>query len=479
MLPAMNSNRAKKQVVHNNSGSISLSIFREYDIRGVVGKTLTEKDAFNIGRAFATLVIRSGKGNVIAVGRDGRISSPDMEKNLIDGLRAAGADVISIGLGPSPMLYFAVHTLKASGGVMVTGSHNPKDHNGFKFMLGGDSLHGDQIRSLAILINNNDLLEGKGGLTKKEIKESYVNTLISAYSGKRDLKIAWDSGNGAAGEIVELICKKLPGKHILLNTKIDGTFPSHHPDPTVPENLKQLVKAVESEKCDVGVAFDGDGDRLGVVDTKGRMITGDQMLVIFAREILQKHPKATIIADIKASKVFIDEVKKLGGNPLVWKAGHSLIKTKMKETGAILAGEMSGHFFIKDNYFGFDDGPYAAVRLLSLLAKSRLSITEIYDSMPVMHNTPEYRIACPEDKKFNVIENIRRRLKSRNANFLDIDGVRVENTNGWWLVRASNTQPAISARCEAVSKQALTQIMEELKSELAQEGLSLDNTVGH
>lgn len=454
------------------------SILREYDIRGIVGETLTPEDALFIGKAFGTMVLQQSTDRRICVGFDGRLSSPEMEEALVKGLLSTGAEVIRIGLGPTPMLYFAARTLQAAGAVMVTGSHNPANHNGFKFMVGKGSLHGAGIQALGELIEAGKFLNGSGSIHFESFQEQYVATLRHAFDAsksKKNLTVAWDAGNGATGKVIESLCKRLPGKHILINTEIDGTFPEHHPDPTVAANLEQLIQTVVAHRCDVGIAFDGDGDRIGVVDPQGRIIWGDQMMVFFARDLLKRHPGATIIADVKASQVFFDEVAKAGGTPLMWKTGHSLIKSKMMETGALLAGEMSAHLFFADEYFGYDDGVYAAIRLLRILATGENSLADMLNSLPIAYNTPEIRIDCQENRKFLVIEEVRERLKVAGIHTNAIDGVRVTTNEGWWLLRASNTQPALVARCEASSAESLERLKHLLKTQLAASGITLSD----
>ncbi|OYV34792.1 MAG: phosphomannomutase, partial [Acidocella sp. 20-61-6] len=382
------------------SHEFSASSLREYDIRGIVGKTLHEADAFAIGRVFASIVLERG-GKTIAVGRDGRLSSPAMEAALIEGLTASGAEVIAVGQGPTPMLYFAAFTTPTDGAVMVTGSHNPPDYNGFKMMLGKKPFFGKDILDLGRRAAAGEVVpEAKGAVTQKDVSEAYVARLLQDWDGTRELSIVWDNGNGAAGDILQKLVKKLPGRHKVLNGTIDGSFPAHHPDPTVPKNLEQLIDAVRKEGADVGVAFDGDADRIGLVDNEGNILFGDQFLVLMARDVLREHPGATIIADVKASQVLFDEVAKAGGKPLMWKTGHSLIKSKMAETGAPLAGEMSGHIFYNDKWYGFDDALYAAVRVLGVIARMEESVGAFHASLPHVVNTPELRFDCAEDRKF-------------------------------------------------------------------------------
>ncbi len=448
------------------------TILREYDIRGTVPTTLGVKDARVIGRAFGT-ILREADGRTAAVGYDGRLSSPALEEALVDGLAAAGVDVTRIGRGPTPMLYFAAHTLATDAGLMVTGSHNPPEHNGVKLVLGGKPFFAADIQRLGARALKGDFAEGSGKVTKKSVLVDYVARLLKDYRpGKTPPAVAWDAGNGATGEALALLVRGLPGRHVLLNEVIDGRFPAHHPDPTVEANLKQLNAAVADEKCDLGIAFDGDGDRLGVVDGKGRVLWGDQLLVILAAEVLADNPGATVIADVKSSKLFFDEIRRMGGRPLMWKAGHSHIKNKMAETGAPLAGEMSAHIFFKHRYYGYDDALYAAVRLLAALNRAGESLAALYDRLPKLVNTPEMRIDCAEDRKFKVIEEAKKRLAGRkDAAVHDIDGVRVETKDGWWLLRASNTQAALVARCESTTAEGLMRLTQELKAELAKSGV--------
>ncbi len=449
------------------------SILREYDIRGIYGKTLTTADAHAIGAAFGS-VLRLDGGKQVAVGWDGRLSSPALAEALVGGLASTGIDVIRIGLGPTPMLYFAVHHLAADGGVMVTGSHNPADYNGFKMMRGTASFWGREIRALGERAAAGDLAQGRGRIVDRALRDAYVQRLIAGFgAGSRRLKVAWDPGNGAMGEVLGELVTRLPGEHIVINATIDGRFPAHHPDPTVPANLAQLRALVARERCDLGIAFDGDGDRIGVVDSLGRIIWGDQLLCLLARDVLAERPGATIIADVKASQVLFEEVARLGGQPLMWKTGHSIIKAKMKETGAPIAGEMSGHIFFADHWYGFDDALYAALRLLSFLARSPASLDALRDELPAVVNTPELRFSCPESRKFAVVEEVRARLLAEGARFDDVDGVRVRNDRGWWLLRASNTQDVLVARCESSSEQGLAALRGALERQLVASGIAL------
>jgi phosphomannomutase len=456
------------------SHSFHPSSLREYDIRGIVGETLHEADAFAIGRVFASIVIGAG-GKTVAVGRDGRLSSPALEAALIEGLTASGAEVIAIGEGPTPMLYFAAFTTPTDGAVMVTGSHNPANYNGFKMMLGKKPFFGKDILNLGARAAAGDVVpEAKGSVTRKDVSEPYIARLLKDWDGEKKLSIVWDNGNGAAGDVLVKLLEKLPGKHKILNGKIDGTFPAHHPDPTVAKNLEQLIAAVKKEGADVGVAFDGDADRIGLVDNEGHILFGDQFLILMARDVLAERPGSTIIADVKASQVLFDEIAKAGGKPLMWKTGHSLIKSKMAETGAPLAGEMSGHIFYNDKWYGFDDALYAAVRVLGVIARMGETVGQFRASLPVVVNTPELRFDCAEDRKFAVVTEVAERLKASGDKVSDTDGVRVSTEDGWWLLRASNTQAVLVARCESGSEAGLGRLKAELAGQLAASGLAPD-----
>lgn len=448
------------------------TVLREYDIRGIVGETIGEDDARAVGRSFGTVVARNG-GTKVAIGYDGRLSSPAMAAALEEGLRQAGIEVLRVGRGPTPMLYYAVYALEADGGVMVTGSHNPPDYNGFKMMLGHAAFYGEAIAELGTIAASGAFAKGQGGASDAPIFDDYVERLLQDYRGDRALTIAWDAGNGAVGEAMVALTKRLPGKHTLLNETIDGTFPNHHPDPTVEANLDQLKAAVRAGGCDLGVAFDGDGDRIGAIDGQGRVLWADQLMVLFAGEILSERPGETIIADVKASSVLFDEIARLGGQPLMWRTGHSLIKAKMRETKAPLAGEMSGHVFFADKYYGFDDALYAAVRLIGIVSRSDESLAAIHDRLPVVVNTPEIRFDCEEARKFAIVDEVRQRLADAGADVNDIDGVRVNTEDGWWLLRASNTQAVLVARCEAKDEAGLARLKSQLAEHLQRCGVDL------
>ena len=447
------------------------SLLREYDIRGIVNETLFEADALIIGKIFGTRVLENN-GRSVAIGRDGRHSSIQMETALVEGLQSVGVDAYTIGECPTPQLYYATHTLKMGGGIMVTGSHNPPNYNGFKMMLGTRPFFGSDIKDMAKTAATGDYRSGLGKVIKTDIFFNYIDRLLLNINLKKQLSIVWDCGNGSAGPAVEALCKRLRGKHKILFSEVNGDFPNHHPDPTVEENLETLIASIKSENADLGIAFDGDGDRIGVVDNHGEIIWGDQLLAILAEDVLVERNGATIIGDVKASKVLFDQIAKLGGKPLMWKTGHSLIKTKMNEVDAPLAGEMSGHIFFRDKYFGFDDALYAAVRIIELLDKRDEKLSSIRAKLPRMVNTPELRFDCAEDEKFIVVEKAKNYLQNKgNVSVSTIDGVRVSGTHGWWLLRASNTQAALVARCEADTPKNLDLIKKELKDLLENIGI--------
>ncbi len=451
--------------------TLSSEILRAYDIRGRVDVDLTVDDLFAIGRAFAVEMQNVGATSA-AVGFDGRLSSPSLAAALIEGLTASGIDVFDVGCGPSPMLYFANYHLETDAGLMITGSHNPPDYNGLKMTLQGRAFFGDDILRLGEHAANGDFVDGNGNCEKRSVFDAYVNRLAEEFRGAKSLRVAWDPGNGASGDVISALTAKLPGTHFLINEVIDGTFPAHHPDPTVEKNLEQLKAAVSENACDLGVGFDGDGDRVGVVDSHGRVLWGDQLLTVLAREVLADLPGAPILCDVKASRVFFDEIRRLGGEPVMWKAGHSHIKSKMQEIGAPLAGEMSAHIFFKHRYYGYDDAPFAAVRLLSVLATGDESVADIIDAMPVMHNTPEVRFDCPDERKFKIVDEIVERVKARpGVEYFDMDGIRVELPDGWWLLRASNTQAMLVVRCESATMEGLAALKDDVCAELQASGI--------
>ena len=452
---------------------------REYDIRGVVGRTLHLGDAFAIGRCFGSVVARGG-GRTVAVGYDGRLSSPDMAGALADGLKASGMEVLRVGRGPTPMLYFAATTLATDGAVMVTGSHNPPDYNGFKMMLGRKAFFGADIQELGRMAMAGDVVaEGQGTDRAVDVAEDYIARLVQDWDGgDRQLKVVWDNANGAAGEVLQRLVQRLPGRHTVLNATIDGRFPAHHPDPTIARNQEQLIAAVREQGADLGIGLDGDADRIGVVDDGGGMLFGDQLMVVLARDVLRTHPGATIIADVKASQVLYDEIARAGGHPMMFKTGHSLIKAKMAEIGAPFAGEMSGHIFYADRWYGFDDALYVAVRLLGIVARMDGTLSAVRLAMPQVVNTPELRFNCDDTRKFAVVQEVAARLRARHADLNDIDGVRVLTPDGWWLLRASNTQAVLVARAEARDEAGLERLKAALVEQLLASGLEAPDFSG-
>jgi phosphomannomutase len=451
---------------------------REYDIRGIIGETLGAEDAYAIGRGFATLLGKAG-GKAVAVGYDGRVSSPMLEEALVRGITDAGLDAVRIGMGPTPMLYYAEAVLdEVDGGIEITGSHNPANYNGFKMVFQGRPFFGADIQELGRIAAAGEWASGQATSSTLDIMDRYVARIAEAAPSKA-FRIGWDAGNGAAGPVIERLVKMLPGEHHLLFVDVDGQFPNHHPDPTDEANLVDLKALVAEKKLDFGLAFDGDGDRIGAIDGEGRVIWGDQLLQIFAEDVLSEVPGATIIADVKASQALFDRVKELGGAPLMWKTGHSLIKSKMKETGSPLAGEMSGHIFFKHDYYGFDDAIYAALRLMRASAKLGKSVTELRSAMPEMINTPEMRFQVDESRKFAVIDEVLARLSADGADVNNTDGARVNTPDGWWLLRASNTQDVLVARAEASSEAGLERLMAQIDAQLAASGLERGEQAGH
>ncbi len=445
------------------------TIIRAYDIRGVYDKTLKDKDAQVIGNLFGLTV---GNGKTVNVGYDGRISSLNLKNNLIDGLLESGVNVNEIGLCPTPLMYFSCFHTDSEGGIMVTGSHNPKDHNGFKFVLNNLPFYGEQLKKMCLTGNNYSIINEKGKKEILDFKDEYIKRLIKDLNQKKKINIVWDAGNGSAGEIMRKISEKIQGKSILLFDEIDGNFPNHHPDPSEPDNLQSCIKTLKENKFDLGIAFDGDGDRIGIIDDKGRILSGDKILLIFAYDLLEKQ-KASIIGDVKCSQVLFDEVKRMGGNPIMSKTGHSHIKVNMKKYSAKLAGEMSGHIFFADKYYGFDDALYAAIRIIDILCNKSESLSQIVDKIPEVFNTPEIRIDCDDKEKFLIVDKISSNLENSIHSFSKVDGVRVNSKDGWWLLRASNTQPVLVLRCESLSKDGLVKQMSFAKEELGKVNQSL------
>ncbi|SDF75729.1 phosphomannomutase [Limimonas halophila] len=448
------------------------SILRAYDVRGIVGETLTTGDARALGRAFATTIRREG-GARVALGYDGRLSSPDLAAAVADGLCAGGVDVLDIGRGPTPMLYFAVHETEADGGIQVTGSHNPPEHNGFKLMRGLETLHGDAIQELGRIAAEGAYTDGSGQRHAMPVHDRYVARVLADAPGRGGLRVAWDPGNGATGAVLAEVLAGLPGEHHVINGEVDGRFPAHHPDPTVPENLEQLRATVQERGCDLGFAFDGDGDRLGVVDRQGRVLWGDEIMLLIARDILADRPGAPIIADVKASRVLFDGIAEAGGEPVMGRTGHSLVKAEMRRRSAPFAGEMSAHLFFADRWYGFDDGLYAAVRVLDILARTDQDLAAFKDSLPAVANTPEIRIPCDGSRKWAAIAEAEQRLAEAGAQVTAIDGVRVDTADGWWLLRASNTQDVLVARCEGWDADALERLKAAVSDQLTRSGVAV------
>jgi phosphomannomutase len=466
------------------SHSFDPTTLREYDIRGIIGETLGADDARAIGRGFATMLREAG-GKKVAVGYDGRLSSPMLEHALIEGLNSSGCDVVRIGMGPTPMLYYAEASAEeVHGGIQITGSHNPANYNGFKMVFMGRPFFGKDILEIGRRAEAGEWADGSGTVETREVLDEYIERLLTGLEGidhetLAGLRIGWDAGNGAAGPAIEALTARLPGEHHLLFTEVDGSFPNHHPDPTDPANLEDLKRLVADKNLDFGVAFDGDGDRIGAIDSQGRIIWGDQLLMIYAEDLLARMPGATVIADVKASRALFERVAELGGKPLMWKTGHSLIKSKMKETGAPLAGEMSGHVFFAEQYYGYDDALYAAIRLIAASARLGRSVTELRGAMKEMVNTPELRFQVDEARKFAAIEEVKQRLAGTDAQVDGTDGVRVTTPDGWWLLRASNTQDVLVARAESESQAGLDRLLAQIDEQLAASGLERGEQAGH
>lgn len=445
---------------------VSPYIFREYDIRGRVGIDFTPEVVKEIGKAYGTLVRRKG-GKKVACGRDGRLSSPLLQQNLIEGILETGVDVVEIGMCPTPVMYFSLFTLEGlDGGIQVTGSHNPPEFNGLKICIGKDTLFGEQIQEIRKIIENGDYEKGRGSLEQKDVLSSYIEYVSQNIKLKRSLKVALDPGNGVCALTAPEIFKRLGCEVECLFCEIDGNFPHHFPDPVVPENLRFLKERVLSKGYEVGFGYDGDGDRLGVVDEKGNIIWGDELLVIFAKELLKKHPQAKIIGEVKCSRILYESIAKFGGIPIMWKTGHSLIKNKMKEEKAILAGEMSGHIFFGDRWFGFDDGVYASLRLSEILSESDKPLSAYLEELPKMYSTPEIRKECPDEIKFQVVNKLVRTFKEEGLQVIEVDGARIEFKEGWALVRASNTQPVLVLRFEAENEAFLKELQDRVYSTL-------------
>ena len=470
------------------SHTFDATVLREYDIRGIIGETLGPDDARAIGRTFGSMLREAG-GRTVAVGYDGRVSSPMLCHALIEGLNGAGCDVVNVGMGPTPMLYFAeASNEEVDGGIQITGSHNPANYNGFKMVFQGRPFFGEDIQELGRRAASGEWSDGTGEVEERDIMGAYIDRLLTGLGGVDEgalskMRVGWDAGNGAAGPALEKLVARMPGEHHTLYTEVDGNFPNHHPDPTVEANLEDLKALVAEKNLDFGVAFDGDGDRIGAIDGEGRVIWGDQLLMIYAEDLLKargdRWSGATIIADVKASGALFEHVGKCGGKPLMWKTGHSLIKSKMKETGSPLAGEMSGHVFFADDYYGYDDALYAGVRLMASAARLGKSVTQLRGDMPQMINTPEMRFQVDESRKFAAVDEVKERLSNTDADVNGTDGVRVNTADGWWLLRASNTQDVLVARAESDSEEGLERLMAQIDEQLGLSGLERGESVGH
>ncbi|MFN2427686.1 MAG: phosphomannomutase/phosphoglucomutase [Candidatus Binatia bacterium] len=453
-------------------------IFREYDIRGVAGVDYDEEFSELLGRAFASMLLERGITRT-AVGRDCRLSSPAQCAALKKGIRGAGVDVIDVGMCATPLLYFAVPHLELTAGVEVTGSHNPPDHNGFKLVVGNATIYGDDIRDLARRIEECNFPEGDGGEEAYSIGPAYRGFMAEHFGPKAGgLKVVVDSGNGTGGPVAPGVYRSMGCDVTELFSEPDGTFPNHHPDPTVAENMVDLIAKVRETSADLGIAFDGDSDRIGIVDGEGRIIWGDEMLVLFARDILARNPGATIVSEVKCSQRLYADIEARGGKGIMWKAGHSLLKAKMRETGALLGGEMSGHIFFADRYFGFDDGIYAGARMIEILARSGRTLSELLSDLPRTVYTPEIRLPCPDDQKFLLAEAAQRRFRELGHEIVDVDGVRVIFENGWGLIRASNTQPILVLRFEATDDISLARYRRLVEGELEQLRSGLEQEIG-
>jgi len=431
-------------------------IFREYDIRGVVDQDLTDEVVHLLGQGFATYISRQGKRRVV-VGRDGRLSSPRFREPLVQGMVGGGLEVVDIGVCPTPVFYFSLFHLDREGGMMITGSHNPPEFNGFKVCVGKETLYGEEIQNLRKLVEAKKFTQAKGSVAFQDIIPVYENFILNNIRLRRKLRVVVDSGNGTAGAVAPNILKNLGCEVTELYSEVDGRFPNHHPDPTIPENMRDLIAKVQETGAELGIGYDGDADRIGVADHLGNIIWGDQLLILFAREVLRHHPGATIVSEVKCSQNLYDDIAKNGGRGIMWRAGHSLLKSKMKEEKALLGGEMSGHIFFADRYFGYDDAIYASCRLLEILSQSKKKIPELLSDIPRTFITPEIRVDCPDDQKFELVERVRESFRKEYP-IIDVDGVRVLFPDGWGLVRASNTQPVLVLRFEARSPERLQEI---------------------
>jgi len=448
------------------------NIFREYDIRGKVPEELNRETAYRLGQCFGTYYLGFGAKR-ISLGRDCRLSSPELRLGVMEGMRDAGIHVQELGMVPTPVLYFSLYHLDVDGGIQITGSHNPPEYNGFKICLGKTTIYGEEIQKLRRIGESGSFPKGRGSVESKEVLQPYIEEILKRVRcGKIPRKVVLDAGNGMAGLVAPELYSRMGIEVETLFCEPDGRFPNHHPDPTIPENLKPLIQKVKDTSADLGIAFDGDADRIGVVDRKGKILWGDQLLIIFSRDLLRRHPGAKIIGEVKCSQVLYEDIRKNGGVPIMWKAGHSLIKGKMKEEGALLAGEMSGHLFFAERYFGYDDAIYAGARLLEILTNENKDLEEFLAGVPSLVSTPEIRMDCPDDLKFQVVAELAAEFKKEHQ-VIDVDGARVVFDRGWGLIRASNTQPVLVLRFEAEDQKTLQEIQKIFMDRLAGKGLGV------
>ena len=452
--------------------TISEDIFRAYDIRGIVETALTPDAVTQIGQAFASEARAQGQDTAV-IGRDGRLSSPELAASLSNGLRAGGCNVVDIGMVPTPVLYFATHKLKTGTGIMVTGSHNPPEYNGLKMLIAGNTIYGDGIKALYQRIVTDDIESGEGDYVQQDVISDYINTITSDIQLERPLDIAVDCGNGVAGVLAVELFNKLGCSVTDLYCDVDGTFPNHHPDPSKPENLDDIRNRIAEKTLDLGLAFDGDGDRVGIIDNKQNIIWADRQMMLYAADVLERKPGAQIIYDIKSSTNLEHFIKAHGGVALMWKTGHSFIKAKMKETGAELAGEMSGHIFFKERWFGFDDGLYSAARMLEILSKQQRPPSDVFAELPDSINTPELQIMFEEGEHYKFMDSFKQQADFDNADIITIDGMRVNFPHGWGLIRPSNTTPSLVLRFEADSQAELDIIKAKFRQEILKQDSSL------
>jgi phosphomannomutase / phosphoglucomutase len=451
---------------------VNPNIFREYDIRGRVPKELNRETAYMLGQCFGAYYQSFGAKR-ISLGQDCRLSSPELQQGVMEGMMDTGIHVVEVGMVPTPLLYFSLHHSDVDGGIQITGSHNPPEYNGFKICLGKTTIYGEEIQKLRRIGERGSFPNGKGSVEATEVIQPYHEEILKRIRcGKVERKVVLDAGNGVAGLVAPELYDRMGIKVEKLFCEPDGRFPNHHPDPTLPQNLKHLIQKVSDTSADLGIAFDGDADRIGVVDRRGKIIWGDQLMIIFSRDLLKRHPGAKIIGEVKCSQVLYDDIRKNGGVPIMWKTGHSLIKGKMKEEGALLAGEMSGHLFFGERYFGYDDAIYAGARLLEILTTENKELEELLAGVPTLVSTPEIRMDCPDDRKFQIVADLASEFK-KEYQVIDVDGARVVFNGGWGLIRASNTQPVLVLRFEAQDQKTLQEIQKIFMDKLAKKGLGV------